>query len=112
MCGLMSDLVLALEEEKGRAVVDSVLSTFYGHLKQHFHDEENHLANRGCPDLDIHAQEHRAVLKTFEKTFEKWEMWMDSPGGDQVLIDLTNWMLAELLTTDLRMKEYLVGYKE
>jgi hemerythrin len=112
MCARMSDLVRALEEDNARTAVDSLLGRFYDQLKQHLHDEENHLADVKCPDLDVHAQEHRAVLKTFEKTFEKWEMWLDSPGGDQVLIDLGNWLLAELLTSDVRMRDYLVGYKE
>ncbi len=97
----------AVEGGADRDVVIHFYRRFLADLTQHFHDEEAMLARAGFPELEIHADEHRALLSSVT-AIENMLISGNGPSGPHLVIrSLMSSLIEHLISEDMRYKAWL-----
>ena len=106
-------LISLLEEESGRASLNTVLGELDHYVREHFRDEEAMLVAAGYAALGAHQEQHEA--------FKDWllsvERVVRNGGGATAEIAgpvktyLKTWLINHILVSDLAYKDCLAGAK-
>ncbi len=100
---LINELHNAMQEKKGKQVLEKILEGLIDYTNIHFSTEEMVMMLYGYPDYDKHTQVHNQFVKQvmeFYKDFQAGKVFVDL----RIINFLKNWILKHILDMD---KEYV-----
>jgi len=88
--------------ETGRFVFD-----VFGHLTSHFHFEEDLMERIDYPNLEMHKQEHRKVVRCVTDNLLAQKKLDILQASLENAVIILNWLVLHLMTSDCHLAKYM-----
>jgi hemerythrin len=105
---MLNRLHAAMLEGKGKAILETLLAEVNGYAFYHFAHESQLMTAVHYPELREHVKEHedlRRTAETYQERFARGEATMTI----ELTLFLAEWIKRHLMTTDLRLGEFLIA---
>lgn len=102
LVSLINQLHEAIEEGQPARAVGRTLTSLRRYVETHFAREESILAACGYPDLEAHAEGHRALEATVEDIEALHARAPEEVDAAEVLEFLRRWLVDHILRADMR----------
>jgi len=102
---IAADLVHAVEEGRGEAMLKEIFARLKDYTKYHFREEEAYMEQIGYPQTDAHAAQHAILIirvGTLKRLIESGEPI--SPEG--VGLFLQDWIAQHIMQDDVDIEKY------
>ncbi|GAB7023096.1 bacteriohemerythrin [Salidesulfovibrio brasiliensis] len=106
LVGMCNDFLDAVSSGKTEQAVNALVRRLREYCVQHFHDEEETMAEMGYPRLGEHQREHRRLsqqVKEYQRDLYKKR----TPQPLEVRDFLKDWLLGHILGMDMKIAEWL-----
>ncbi|MCL5019543.1 MAG: bacteriohemerythrin [Patescibacteria group bacterium] len=105
---IIRELVVAIEAQKDKEVLDSIMHELVNYTSYHFSSEEEFMESINYPAVDFekHKNEHAYLT---DEVFEGLNQFSNRGGivVDDLLKFLNNWLINHILGTDLKIKGFI-----
>jgi hemerythrin len=105
LVGLINEMHAAIEERRGRDVVESILTRLAEYTRIHFAVEESLMQLLGFPDYDAHKQEHRELIvqvNALRRKVDNGETAIDF----ELMDFLKGWLTRHIMESDQEYARY------
>lgn len=102
---IAADLVQAIEEGRGEAMLKEIFSRLKEYTQYHFKEEEAYMQEIGYPQADAHAAQHAILIirvGTLKRLIESGEPI--SPAG--VGLFLQDWIAQHIMQDDVDIEKF------
>lgn len=105
LIGMVNDLADAMQEQKEKDALGSILEGLANYADQHFKTEEKYFVEFGYPETEDHKQEHRMFARKVLDFQDKFENEILFPSTD-LLNFLCDWFKNHIKETDSRYSQF------
>ena len=105
LVGLINEMHAAIEERRGRDVVESILTRLAEYTRIHFAVEESLMQLLGFPDFDAHREEHRELIVQVNELRRKVEGGTTALGLELMHV-LKLWLTRHMMQSDQEYARY------
>ncbi len=108
LINLINEMYDAMQDGKGREIIDTVIDEFVDYTVYHFNAEERLLRQHGYPNYDDHKEMHDHIAKKardLKKNLDKG----NKPSNIDVMLLMTNWLNTHILEEDRKYVPHIAS---
>ncbi len=108
LINLINEMYDAMQDGKGREIIDTVIDEFVDYTVYHFKTEERLLRQHGYPNYDDHKEMHDHIAKKardLKKNLDKG----NKPSNIDVMLLMTNWLNTHILEEDRKYVPHIAS---